>query len=87
MEKLLAKVLSGHADASIRFTELCTLLQRLGFTMRVHGSHHIFNRFGASGPINIQSASGLAKEYQVRQIRRILIQNGWTTITGARNGH
>jgi hypothetical protein len=45
--KLLGKILSGTADANIPFSGLCGLLRRLGFQMRVRGSHHIFFRSGS----------------------------------------
>jgi hypothetical protein len=86
MEKLLAKVLSGHADPSIRFTELCTLLQRLGFNMRVRGSHHMFRRPGLPRPINLQRMSSAAKQYQVQQVRDILIEYRLTTLDGGHDG-
>lgn len=41
--KLLEKILLGTADAHIPFDGLCVMLQRLGFQMRVRGSHHIFH--------------------------------------------
>jgi len=83
MEKLLAQVLSGHADASIRFTELCALLQRLGFTMRVKGSHHSLRRQGVVERIVLQPRGGLAKPYQVRQVRRILVKYQLTLLGGS----
>jgi predicted RNA binding protein YcfA (HicA-like mRNA interferase family) len=83
MEKLLAQVLSGHADASIRFTELCSLLQRLDFTMRVKGSHHSFRRHGVRERIVLQPRSGLAKPYQVRQVRLILLKYQLTLVGGS----
>ena len=39
-EKTLARLLSGAADAAIRFDDLCQLLESLGFEKRVRGSHH-----------------------------------------------
>ena len=82
MEKLLAKVLSGHADASIRFSELCTLLERLDFMMRVKGSHHIFERPGIKDLIVLQPERGSALRYQVRQVRHILLNHGLTELQG-----
>jgi hypothetical protein len=34
-EKTLQRLLSGTADAAIRFDDLCVLLERLGFEKRV----------------------------------------------------
>jgi predicted RNA binding protein YcfA (HicA-like mRNA interferase family) len=71
-EKTLDKVLRGDSDASIRFEELCHLLQAKGFRMRVSGSHHIFTMTGVMERINLQREGSKAKPYQVRQVRKIL---------------
>jgi hypothetical protein len=71
-EKLFEKLMAGQNDASFPFDELCTLLMKLGYTMRkTKGSHIIFQR----GPsfLNLQpSTGGKAKVYQVRQVREEL---------------
>lgn len=70
-DKLLEKILSGRADANIRFDDLCNLLRRNGFAMHVSGSHHIFEN--ANYPIvNLQPAGANAKPYQVKQLRKLL---------------
>ena len=51
-DKTLRQVLSGAADAGIRFDELCALLLRTGFEMRTRGSHHVFRRKGIEEMIN-----------------------------------
>jgi hypothetical protein len=43
-KQILLKVLSGTADANVRFDDLRSLLRTLGFAERVKGSHHIFTR-------------------------------------------
>jgi hypothetical protein len=66
--------LSGTADRSVRFTDLCGLLRRLSFDERINGDHHIFTRPGVREIINIQPLSdGMAKAYQVRQVRDIIV--------------
>jgi len=40
--KLLLKILWGTSDKNICFEELVNLLKKLGFQVRVKGSHHIF---------------------------------------------
>ena len=70
-EKLLEKVLGGKSDATIRFGDLCALLTRLGFEVRIRGSHHDFRKEGCDD-INSQAAGKDAKPYQVRQVREIL---------------
>lgn len=84
--KLLAKVLSGHSDENIRFPELCSMLQLLGFTMRVRGSHHSFTRPGVREQVVLQPRDGSAKSYQVRQVRAILLMYHLTVIGGPADG-
>jgi predicted RNA binding protein YcfA (HicA-like mRNA interferase family) len=71
-------VLRGSSDANIRFTNLCSLLSRLGFAERVKGSHHIFTREDIPEILNPQSRGSLAKPYQVKQVRKVLIQHKLT---------
>lgn len=74
-EKTLQKLLHGESDSNIRFDELCHLLKAKGFRMRVSGSHHIFTRPGLLERINLQCEGAKAKPYQVRQIRKILVNH------------
>jgi len=73
-EKLLSQVVSGRADANIGFTDLYQLLRRLGFTERVRGSHHVYNRDGVEERINLQKSGSKAKPYRVRQVRAVILQ-------------
>ena len=73
VEKTLEKLLRGESDASIRFDDLCRLLQAKGFRMRVSGSHHIFTLSGVMERINLQRQGSKAKPYQVRQVRKVLV--------------
>lgn len=72
-EKLFDKILLSQSDANIDFNDLSKLLQQLGFEMRVNGSHHIFRKAGVKELINIQKDGNKAKPYQIRQIRKIMI--------------
>lgn len=74
IEKILEKLLRGESDASIRFDDICHLLQTKGFRMRVSGSHHIFTKSGVMERINLQREGSKAKPYQIRQVRKILAQ-------------
>ena len=74
--KLLQRVLSGRADANIRFDDLRNLLSRLGFKERSQGSHHIFVREGVEELINLQKEGHMAKQYQVRQVRSVITKYG-----------
>lgn len=73
-EKLLEQILLGSSDANIEFDELCQLLLRLGFEMRVRGSHHIFRKQGVQERINLQRDGSKAKVYQVRQVRSVILR-------------
>lgn len=72
----LEKVLSGRSDANIRFNDLRQMLGALGFTERIRGSHHLFSRPGVREMINLQREGSQAKIYQVRQVRKILLEYG-----------
>ncbi len=51
------------------------LLGQLGFTLRVKGSHHIFTRDGVDEIINLQPKGSLAKPYQVKQVRELILKH------------
>jgi hypothetical protein len=73
--KLLNSVLSGLADKNIRFNDIRRLLNGLGFFERMRGDHYVFYRSGISEIINLQPLrDGKAKAYQVKQIRKIILQ-------------
>jgi hypothetical protein len=69
----LRQVLSGASDAGIRFDDLCSLLESLGFEKRTKGSHNIFRKAGVDEKINLQRDGNNAKPYQVKQVRAILL--------------
>jgi hypothetical protein len=73
-EKTLERLLSGTADAAIRFDDLCRLLESLGFEKRVKGSHHIFRKGGVEERINLQRDGANAKPYQVKQVRAAILR-------------
>lgn len=68
------KILSGNADANIHFDELCRFLLSLGFDRRIRGDHHIFTRDGVAEILNLQPKKGMAKPYQVKQIRNAIVR-------------
>lgn len=73
-EKLLGMILSGHKDQSIFFSELCNVLEILGFSCRIKGSHHIYYKEGITEIINIQPIGNKAKPYQVKQVRNLILK-------------
>ena len=72
-DKDLNRILDGRFDRSIDFSLLVRVLKRLGYTVYQEGSHHIARKPGIPGRLVIQPRDGLAKEYQVRQIRRVIL--------------
>lgn len=73
VQKLISKILSGTNDKNIRFSELCNVLIKIGFQQRVKGDHHIFYKEGIEEIINIQPKKNMAKSYQVKQIRKMIL--------------
>ena len=74
-EKVLEQILRGRSDANVPFEDLCGLLEHLGFTRRIRGSHHVFRKEGIAERPNIQRSGHLAKPYQVRQVRDIILRH------------
>ena len=74
-QKILDAILTGRRDQNIRFDALLALLMRLGFDVRVRGSHHILSRNGVAEILNLQPRpDGTAKPHQVKQVRDIIVQ-------------
>lgn len=75
-DKTMQRVLGARADANIRFADLCGVLRWLGFEMRTDGSHHVFRRRGIPEKPNLQRDGSMAKAYQVRQVRQVILKYG-----------
>ncbi len=73
-DRLRQRILSGRADANIRFETLRLFLLRLGFVERVRGSHHVFRKEGVRERLNLQRDGSHAKPYQVRQVRQVILR-------------
>ena len=73
-ERLLQTVLGGRSDANIRFADLRSLMQHLGFKERIRGSHHVYRKEGVAEKVNLQRDDGNTKPYQVRQVRRLILK-------------
>jgi hypothetical protein len=74
LTKLRDRILRGTSDANIHFEDLRWLLRRLGFSERIRGDHHIFSREQVAEILNLQPAGALAKPYQVKQVRGVILQ-------------
>ncbi len=73
-DKVLEKVIFGRSDTNITFSELRQLLLLLGFQERIRGDHHIFSKEGVVEIINLQPIGSMAKAYQVKQVRQIIVR-------------
>ena len=73
-DKILEQVLRGSSDANVRFSDLRSLLRRLGFGERVRGSYHIFWKEGVEEILNLQPRDSKAKPYQVKQVRHVILK-------------
>ncbi len=74
LDKLILKILSGNSDNNIEFSDLVKIVETLGFSYRIKGSHHIFYKDGVDEIINLQPDGSKAKPYQVKQVRTIIIK-------------
>ena len=73
-EKLLLSILSGTRDKNLLFSDLRAVLERLGFQCRIKGNHFIYTKAGIEEIINIQPMGNMAKPYQVKQVRGIILK-------------
>ena len=73
-ERLIQTILRGQSDSNVRFSDLRTLMQHLGFEERIRGSHHLYRREGVAEKVNLQRDDGNTKPYQVRQVRRMILK-------------
>lgn len=73
-DSLLTRVISGSSDANTRFSDLRALLLKLVFAQRIRGSHHIFTRQEIDEILNLQPRNAMAKPYQVKQVRGVLVR-------------
>ena len=73
-EKLLLSILSGTRDKNLLFSDLRVVLERLGFQCRIKGDHFIYTKVDIEEIINIQPMGNMAKPYQVKQVREIILK-------------
>ncbi len=72
-ERKLLNRLARGAVANVAFSDLCSLVEALGFELRrVSGSHHVFTHPDIPQLINLQSVGAQAKPYQIRQLMRLV---------------
>ena len=73
-KRVLQQILSGASDANVRFEDLRSLLASLDFAERIRGDHHIFSKAGVAEILNLQPRGSLAKPYQVKQVRAVIVR-------------
>ena len=75
-QKTRAALLEASKDYGHRFDDVVHYLQTTGWKMRQKGGHRIFTRPGVPVLLNLQpEEDGKAKAYQIRQVRRTLVQH------------
>jgi len=74
-EKFLKLILSGNSDNNIKFKDLRATLLSFGFEERIKGSHHIYTKNGVPTMLNLQKDGDMAKAYQVKQVRKMILEN------------
>ena len=73
-EKLYQHILLRRGDANVPFDGLCALMERLGFSRRIRGDHHIFWMDSVEEILNLQPRGANAKPYQVKQVREVILR-------------
>lgn len=74
IEKLIQSIMAGTNDRNIKFKDLQKILEVLGFQCRIKGDHFIYWKEGIEEIINIQPDRNMAKPYQVKQIRNLILK-------------
>ena len=74
IEKLMQSIMAGTNDRNIKFKDLQKILEVLGFQCRIKGDHFIYWKEGIDEIINIQPNGNMAKPYQVKQIRNLILK-------------
>lgn len=73
LEKLIEKILDGR---NVSYDEVETLLLKLGFSVEVRGSHHVFRKKAYSRNVCLKRRSELLP-YQIREIKEVLRDHGY----------
>jgi len=76
-DRFRQKLLSKQADNNIDFADLCHYVEILGFIAHPenNGSHNVYGKEGIVEIINLQPEGKSAKSYQVRQVRKMMIEH------------
>jgi len=75
-KKVYESVMSGKSDNNIKYTDFQNLIIDLGFEFkRQKGSHEMYYHHSIREFMNIQKKANRAKDYQVKQLREIIIEH------------
>ena len=78
-KKLYRAIISGKSDNNIRFSDFQNMIIDLGFQFeRQESSHIMYYNNDINEFMNIQNKDGKAKDYQVRQLRKIIKKHNLT---------
>ncbi len=72
-DKLVTKILFGF---SLSYAQAERVLFRLGFVVRIRGSHHSFRKKGYPKTVTLTREKRLLK-YQVDLVKEVLIDHGY----------
>lgn len=75
LKKIQADILQGHKDSNIKFADLQKLLIAIGGKERIKGDHFIYSYVEIEDILNIQPNGKMAKAYQIKQVRRFILEN------------
>jgi len=76
-KKTVAKILSAHHYDNLDFSDFEGALKGVGYALRGQaGSHKTYEQDGWE-QMHLQPKNGKAKEYQVRQFKKELINHGY----------
>lgn len=71
--RALLKRISAGAVHNVRFADVVSLVEALGFErQRTEGSHQLFWHKGILEELNLQTRKGEAKAYQLRYLVRLV---------------
>ncbi len=73
LQKLIQKVMD---DRDISYEDGENILLKLGFSVDIRGSHHIFRKKGYAKNIAIKRRSQLLP-YQIRELKEVLRDHGY----------
>ncbi|MGK5595687.1 MAG: hypothetical protein ACSNEK_10080 [Parachlamydiaceae bacterium] len=73
LEKLIKKIVNGE---SVTYSEAEKILFRLGFSLEIKGSHHIFRKKAYSRNISLKKRSELLL-YQLEMLQEVLKDHGY----------